>query len=100
MYLCLQLEEAATAEFDSLIKNSELVLTNDNTELLSMKDYIEKWRIQIWDHGFFNFFRGKSPFIKNSLFAEHPGTQLAVQRLIYRFVFYFNLSSLTYLFNF
>jgi hypothetical protein len=81
------LEEAATTEFDSLLKNSELVLTNENAEFLSLKDYLEKWRIHIWDHGFFNFFRGKSPFIKFSLFPEHPGTQQAVQRLLYRFVF-------------
>jgi hypothetical protein len=81
------LEEAATAEFDSMLKNSELVLTNENTELPSLKDYLEKWRIQVWDHGFSNFFRGKGPFIKFSNFAEHPGTQQAVQRLIYRLVF-------------
>jgi hypothetical protein len=81
-----QLEEAATAEFDSFLKNSELVLSSVDTDLLSLKDYLEKWRIQIWDNGFFNFFRGKTPFIKFSVFAEFPGTQQAVQRLLYRFV--------------
>lgn len=91
------MEEAATAEFDSLIKNSELVLSNVDTDLLTLKDYLEKWRIQIWEHGFFNFFKGKIPFIKSSVFAEHPGTSQAVQRLLYRFVFYFNLSSLAIL---
>ena len=82
-----QLEEAATTEFDSLLKNSELVLSNVDTELLTLKDYLEKWRIQIWEHGFFNFFKCKIPFIKFSVFAEHPGTSQAVQRLLYRFVF-------------
>lgn len=75
------MEEVVIAKFNSLLKNLELVNSNVDLELLTLKSYLEKYGIYIREHGFFNLLKGKSLFIKFVVFAKHLGMQQAVQRL-------------------
>ena len=53
-------------------------------------DYVESWRILLWDKAFQLFLNplAKPAFLKSYMFEKHPGAPLAVKRVSYRYVFF------------
>lgn len=51
-------------------------------------DYVESWRILLWDKAFQPFLNpaANPPFLKSSVFEDHPGAPLVEKRVFYRYV--------------
>lgn len=51
-------------------------------------DFVESWRILLWDRAFSSFFGSKDSklYHKKTNFKEYPGTAEAVKRVVYRWV--------------
>jgi hypothetical protein len=52
--------------------------------------YVETWRIVLWDHAFWWLFKKDSSYSKSTPFKEQEGTDVAVKRILYRYIFYFS----------
>lgn len=59
--------------------------------ILKPSDYVERWRIILWEKAFFSFLHPniKPPFLKSTRLDNVPSADLAIKRLLYRFVFCF-----------
>ena len=66
--------------------NIPIVMSTFDDSLLDLRQYVEVWRVRIWDHGFGQMFRGKDSFSKTRPFKEHKLVDLAVRRVIFRYV--------------
>ena len=72
--------------FDNIVKKDELPLNMDSPlEPESFVDYVEGWRIRVWDHAFLGQFRGHDTFRKSDDFKKHKGADAVVKRVIYRY---------------
>jgi hypothetical protein len=73
--------------FENIVKKDQLHLTMDSPmEPESFAEYLEGWRIRVWDHAFITHFRGNDVFRKSDDFKKHKGGDLVVKRVIYRYV--------------
>jgi len=85
--LFLQLEDGAVAMYSKTIDEDGLeISTLGDVMPRTVAEYVKAWRNQIWDYGFAGWFRGKDSYSKTKAFEEHRGTDLAVKRVIYRYV--------------
>ena len=50
-----------------------------------LEKYIEAWWIQLWEHGFLDFFKGKESYSKTTAFEEYKHTDLAIKLVIFRY---------------
>ena len=85
-FLSVQLEEMAVKEFNSIVEgnNITIVMTGEE-EPDSLEDYLEKWRILLWDKAYKPFFIGQKGFLKSTVFSTYEGSELAMKRLLYRY---------------
>lgn len=85
------MEEAAKAEFMSIIKSENIeVHWNANDELDTIENYVETWRIVVWDHAFWWLFKKNSSYSRSKAFKDQDGADVATKRLLYRYIFLFN----------
>lgn len=59
--------------------------------ILKPSDYVERWRIMLWEKAFLSFLHPniKPPFLKSTKLDNVPSADLAIKRLLYRLVFCF-----------
>jgi hypothetical protein len=81
----LQLEEATIAKFEKTNMEDGLNLDMEcDGHLRPLEKYIEEWRIQVWEQG---FFKDKESYSKTVAFGEHKHTNLVVKRVIFKYSF-------------
>jgi hypothetical protein len=87
--LFLQLEDCADVMYSKTVAEDGLeISTPGDSKPRTVVEYVQAWRNQIWDYGFIGWFRGKEAYSKTRAFQDHRGTDLAVKRVIYRYVLY------------
>jgi len=72
--------------FENITQNDSIPI--DMTvpgEPLSLMEYIESWRMKLWDKAYTGVFKESDAFKKSHSFATYRGTNLTVKRLIYRY---------------
>jgi len=68
---------------DDIVKKDQLPLTMDFVkEPMIFTDYIEDWRIRVWEKSFLGVFKGQDVFRKSDDFKKHKGSDLVVKRVI------------------
>ena len=55
--------------------------------LRPLEKYNEAWQIQLWEHGFQGYFKGKESFSKTMEFGEHKNTYLVVKHVIFKYFY-------------
>ena len=87
----LQLEDRVVKQCDE-ISSDEVSEINWNASggIKKPSDYVESWRILLWDKAFQPFLNpsAKPAFLKSFVFEKHPGAPLAVKRVSYQYVFF------------
>jgi hypothetical protein len=43
--------------------------------------------VQAWEYGYSGWFKGKDAYTKTKAFEDHPNSNLAIKRVIFRFEF-------------
>ena len=51
---------------------------------MSLSDYLESWRMKVWDIAYAAVFKGADSFKKSDSFRGYKGSTLYVRRLIFR----------------
>ena len=83
-----QLEDKFTTEFEKLCKSGAITVDwNASPGIMRPTDYVEKWRMILWEKAFMLFVHPsvKPPFSKGSNFNDLLKVDLLIQRLLYRF---------------
>jgi len=81
----VQLEEIATEMFDNIICSDNInVNMSLPSELETLKEYVEGWRMKLWDIAYMSVFKGVDAFKKSDNFKDYKGAMQAVHRLIYK----------------
>ena len=83
----MQIEECATEEFESICRSDNIPI--DMTvpgEPLKLQEYIESWRMKLWDRAYTGVFKGAEAFKKSDSFKDARGAMLAVKRVIFRYI--------------
>ncbi len=72
---------------DEILKDENITVDWTISGARKPGDYVESWRILLWDKAFSNFFGTKDNklYIKKTPFKDYPGTTQAVKRVVYRF---------------
>jgi hypothetical protein len=86
--ICFQLQETSVEQFEKTVKDDDipiLISTLDDSPL-QLDEYVEFWRVRIWDYGFAHMFRGKDSFSKTKAFKDQKQCDLAVRRVLFRLV--------------
>jgi hypothetical protein len=70
---CFQLQETTVEKFEKTVKddNKPIVISTIDDSPLQLDQYVEVWRVRIWDNGFTQMFRGKDSFSKTKSFKDH-----------------------------
>lgn len=72
--------------YEKTVKDDNITLNQEIDDIPApIEDYVERWRVRIWDHGFTAMFKGKDAFSKTKAFKETKNTDLAVRRVLYRY---------------
>ena len=77
-----QLEDAAVKELPDIL--SALGGLDGDVEVDSLPDYLEKWRICLWDKAFIAHFSGSDIYGKGTWWKDVKGAHNIVKRLIFR----------------
>jgi hypothetical protein len=79
------LQESSLEKFEKTVKDDNISLRMDSeVQPATIDNYVESWRVRIWEHGFIAMFRGKDAFSKTKAFKETKFTDLAVRHVLYR----------------
>jgi hypothetical protein len=54
------------------------------TEPKTISQFIESWRVKLWDKAFPTIYKGAEHFKKSDSFKEYKGSELVVKRVVYR----------------
>jgi hypothetical protein len=74
--MIMQLEDGAVALLSKAIEDEGLEICTEGIQKhKTIDEYVQAWRIQIWDYGYMGWFKGKEAY-----------TDLAVKRVIFRYV--------------
>jgi hypothetical protein len=93
----LQLEEASIAKFEKTSMEDGLQLDMESDgHPCALEKYIEAWRIQLWEHGFLGYFKGKESYSKTAAFGEHKHIDLAVKHVIFRYLCSFSSQAFSF----
>jgi hypothetical protein len=72
-------------KFEKTVKDNNITLKLDlEVNPVTIEDYVEYWRVHIWEHGFIAMFRGKEAYSKTKAFKDTKFTNLAIRRVLYR----------------
>ena len=81
--------------FETIAHKDNVHLNMDvQAEPKTLSQFIEYWRVKIWDKAFVNVFKRAEAFKKSIAFKEFKGSDLVVKRVVYRYFFF--LSNLIY----
>ena len=70
-----------------MLKSDNIQVNMDvPTEPMTLPDYIESWRMKLWDHAFPSVFKGPEVFKKSDSFKDYKASDLAVKRVLHRLV--------------
>ena len=81
---CPQLEDAAVKELPDIL--NALGGLDGDVEVDSLPDYLEKWRICLWDKAFIGHFSRSYIYGKGTWWKDVKGADNIVKRLICRYV--------------
>ena len=82
-----QVEDATLQYFEDVVKQDGMNIDMKVPQQPeTLQEYLEGWRRKIWDQGFLTYLRGANYFKKSDNFAAYEGSQLAVRRVLFRFV--------------
>ncbi len=90
-----QLEDAAVKELPDIL--SALGGLDEDVEVDSLPDYLEKWRICLWDRAFFGHFSGSDSYGKGTWWKDVKGAESIVKRLIFRYLPYIIISNTSFM---
>jgi hypothetical protein len=98
-----KLEESVLRMVTEICSDEHIVLDFPIAGVRNPSDFVESWRIVLWEKAFMPFFapKDKKAYTKKSTFSDFPGAKLAVKRVVYRCVIYSNfyqISSTLYIF--
>lgn len=82
MCFLIKVEAAVVDEFESI--KSEIGNFEFSTSVLSLSDYIEKWRILLWGKAFLPILKGNPPFTKSIQLRKIPQGDPIIKRVLYR----------------
>ena len=75
---------------DSIILSDNLNIDmHIPAEPMSLIDYIESWRMTLWDSAYNGVFKGARSFKNFDSFKDYKGSMLAMKRLLYRYKCHF-----------
>lgn len=87
-----QIEDAALEMFDNILRSDNVPINMEVVaEPESLRDYMEGWRMKLWEHAYVGIFKGADAFKKSDYFKDFKGANLAVKRVIYRYTVSFFL---------
>ncbi len=82
-----QIEDAAVEYFEGVVKDDNIPINMEvpqKPELLV--DYIDGWRMKIWEQGYSGILKGATYFKKGDSFHSTEGSSQAVRRVLFRLV--------------
>jgi hypothetical protein len=56
------------------------------TEPKTISQFIESWRVKLWDKAFLMVFKGTDHFKKSDPFKDFKGSDLVVKRVVYKYL--------------
>ena len=72
--------------FDNIVQSDNIPINMSVPgEPESLMEYVEGWRMKLWETAYTGVFKGGDTFKKYDNFKDFKGAMLAVKRLIYRF---------------
>lgn len=81
----MQLEDAVVKLFESMVKGDNIPINMTiPQEPQTLTEYVEGWRLKIWDQGFLSILRGANPFKKNDNFGSFEGSKEVARRVVFR----------------
>jgi hypothetical protein len=82
--------------FENIIHKDNVSLNMDvPAEPKTMSQFIETWRVKLWDKAFVTVFKGADHFKKSDSFKDFKGNDLVVKRVVYRYAVTITLSCFT-----
>jgi hypothetical protein len=87
------LEEAVVNMVGQILTDEHITVDWSVPGVRRPGDYVESWRILLWEKAFPMFIGSKDnrQYWKKVVFKEFPGCAEVVKRVVYRFVFYFDV---------
>ncbi len=83
----LQIEDLAVELYENIIHKDNITVNMDvPTEPKTIAQFIESWRVKLWDKAFQMVFKGTDHFKKSDSFKDFKGSELVVKRVVYRYV--------------
>ena len=71
--------------FEKTVKDDNIFLKLDiEDNPTAIDDYVERWRVCIWEHGFTAMFKDKEAYSKMKAFKDTKYTDLAIRRVLYK----------------
>lgn len=61
------------------------------TDIDEIGEYVEKWRILLWDRAFYFIVKKSNGYSRSVPFKDQDGTMNAVKRLVYRYDIFLQL---------
>lgn len=80
------MQESSAEQFEKTVKDDSIpvVYSTLDDSPLDVHQYVEVWRVRIWENGFAYMFRGKDSYSKTKPFKDHKQCDLAVRRVLFR----------------
>ena len=71
--------------FESIMRQDNIpIYMSSAEEPMSLSDYLESWRMKVWDTAYAAPFKGADSFKKSDSFRAYKGSILYVRRLVFR----------------
>ena len=84
-YPFVQLEEMAIEMFESIMRQDNIPIDmSSSEEPMSLSEYLESWRMKVWDTAYSAAFKEADSFKKSDSFRAYKGSTLYVRRLVFR----------------
>ena len=72
--------------FENIVHKDNVPFNMDvPTEPKSISQFIDSWRVKLWDKGFPTVFKGTDHFKKSDSFKDFKGSDLVVKCVVYRY---------------
>ena len=73
--------------YDDMMRQDRIVVDMTvASEPMSLSEYIEDYRMKLWDNAFSTLFRGHECFKKDQEFQNYKGVDLVLRRVIFRYI--------------
>ena len=89
LHLFGQMEELLVREISDMSKGDLPDIDwNASRGILKPADYIDMWRISVWDKTFLPFFSPNAdpPFLKSKVLKDFPNGLMAFRRVLYKYL--------------